>query len=122
MKKKFGIGTLLFAMLLVCVLLVPAVSAQGNDYSVTAEKAFEHANAQMIHFIATNTDGFGSWIGASIDPKPLELYDPAGQKLYYQFSVYKNSNLIGRIDIGADKKLGQSVQLVELDPKPFDAT
>lgn len=42
--------------------------------------------------------------------------------MYYQFSAYKNNNLIGIIDIGADKKLGQTVQLVEFDPKPFDAT
>jgi hypothetical protein len=76
----------------------------------------------MINFIATNTSGFENWTGASIDSKPLELYDPSGKKLYYQFSVYKNNNLIGIIDIAADKKLGQTVQLVLLDPKPFDAT
>lgn len=90
-------------------------------YSVTAEKALEHANAHMINFISTNTPGLENWTEAYIDPKPLELYDPSGRKLYYQFSVYKNSNLIGRIYIGADKKMGHSVQLVELDSKPFDA-
>jgi hypothetical protein len=108
-------------MLLMLVALVHAVSAQGNDHSVTAEKAFEHANAQMIQFIATNTEGFGSWTGASIDPKPLELYDINGQKLYYQFSVFKDSNLIGRIYIGANKALGQSVRLVEFNPKLFSS-
>ncbi|OED12007.1 hypothetical protein A9239_06530 [Methanosarcina sp. A14] len=75
----------------------------------------------MINFISTNTPGLENWTEAYIDPKPLELYDPSGRKLYYQFSVYKNSNLIGRIYIGADKKMGHSVQLVELDSKPFDA-
>jgi hypothetical protein len=103
--------------------LIPAVSAQEEkDYSVTAEEAFKHANAHMISFIATNTSGFENWTGASIDSKPLELYDPTGQKLYYQFSVLKNKTLIGIIDIAADKRLGQTVQLVLFEPKPFDAT
>ncbi|KKG12030.1 C39 family peptidase, partial [Methanosarcina sp. 2.H.A.1B.4] len=105
------------------MVLIPAVSAQEEkDYSVTAEEAFKHANANMINFIATNTSGFENWTGASIDSKPLELYDPTGQKLYYQFSVLKNKTLIGIIDIAADKRLGQTVQLVLFEPKPFDAT
>ncbi|HEY3362512.1 MAG TPA: C39 family peptidase [Methanosarcina sp.] len=118
-KTKFGTGILLLIMMLVIIALVPAVNAQGNDYSVTAEKAFEHANAQIIQFMVTDTDGFGSWIGASIDSKPLELYDINGQKLFYQFSVYKNNKVIGRIYIGANKTLGQSVRLIELDPTPL---
>jgi hypothetical protein len=95
--------------MLVGVALIPAVSAQEEkDYSVTAEEALKHANANMIHFIATNPQGFENWTGASIDSKPVELYDINGQKLFYQFSVYKNTNLIGRIDIGANKTLGQT--------------
>ncbi|WP_440946862.1 hypothetical protein ACSAZL_00780 [Methanosarcina sp. T3] len=57
----------------------------------------------MINYIATDAPYFENWTGASIDSKPLELYDPTGQKLYYQFSVYKDNKLIGIIDIGADK-------------------
>lgn len=76
----------------------------------------------MLHFIATNTDGFENWTEASIDSKSLELYDINGQKLYYQFSVYKNDKVIGQIYIGANKKLGQSVRLVELTPIPFKIT
>lgn len=102
--------------------LVPVSAQEENDYSVTAEEAFKHANAHMINYIATGAPYFEKWEGASIDPNPLELYDPSGQKLYYQFSAYTNNNLIGIIDIGADKRLGQTVQLVEFDPKPFDAT
>jgi hypothetical protein len=56
-------------MVLVKFYLFQAVSAQKNDYNVTAEKAFEHANAQMIQFAATNTEGFENWTVASIDPK-----------------------------------------------------
>jgi hypothetical protein len=122
-RNKIGVGILVLSTLLVGMVLIPAVSAQEEkDYSVTAEEAFKHANANMINFIATNTSGFENWTGASIDSKPLELYDPTGQKLYYQFSVLKNKTLIGIIDIAADKRLGQTVQLVLFEPKPFDAT
>ena len=118
--KKIEIGTLLLAMLFVCMVFVPAVSAQEeNNYSITAKKAFEYANAHMIAFIATDTPNFEEWKGASIDPKPLELYDINDQKLFYQFSVYKNSNLIGRIDVCADKTLGASVNDIQFNPKPF---
>lgn len=122
-RNNIGIGILVLATLLVSMALMPAVSAQEEEkYSVTAEDAFRHANAHMINYIATDAPYFENWIGASINPNALELYDPNGQKLYYQFSVYKNNNLIGIIDIGANKKLGQTVQLVVFDPKPFDAT
>ncbi|MDY0387981.1 MAG: hypothetical protein RBT65_12815 [Methanolobus sp.] len=121
--KSDIIGALLMAMLLVSMAFVPAVSAQEeNDYFITVEEAFKHANAHMINYITTGAPFFENWEGVSIDPKPLELYDPSGQKLYYQFSAYKNNDLIGIINIGADKRLGQTVQLVEFDPKPFDAT
>jgi hypothetical protein len=52
----------------------------------------------------------------------MELYDINGQKLFYQYSVYKNNNLIGRIDVFANKKLGASVNDIEFDPKPFKAS
>ena len=107
-------------MLLLSVAFVPAVNAQEeNNYSVTSEEAIEHANAHMIKSITIDSQFFEKWKGASIDPKPLEVYDINGKKLYYQFSVYKNNNIIGKIDIGADKSLGRSVQLVEFDPIPF---
>ncbi len=109
-------------MLLFSVALVPVVNAQTeNDYSVTEEVAFEHANAQIINFIADGGE-FEGWKGAFIYPTPLELYDPNGQKLYYQFSVYKNNSLIGRVDVGANKTLGQSIQVIELTPVLYNTT
>ena len=115
-RNKIGTRVLLLAVFLAAVALVPAVNAQNeNDYSVTEEVAFEHANAQIIDFIANDAE-FEEWKGASIDPKPLELYDPNGQKLYHQFSVYKNNSLIGRVDVGANKTLGQSIQVIEQTP------
>lgn len=82
--NKSGTGILVLAMLLVGMVLMPAASAQKEDnYSLTAEEAFEHANAQMISFIAADAPGFENWTGASVDPKPLELYDPNSKKLFY---------------------------------------
>jgi hypothetical protein len=121
-RNKIGTRVMLLAVFLVAVALVPAVNAQNeNNYSVTEEVAFEHANAQIINFISSDTE-FEGWKGASIDPKALELYDPNGQKLYYQFSVYKNNSLIGRVDVGANKILGQSIQVIERTPVLYNTT
>jgi hypothetical protein len=121
MNKKLGVGSLFVTMVLVSILFIPTVSAQKNDYSVTAEKAYEHANAQMIQFVATNTEYFENWTEASIDQKPLELYDINGQKLFYRFSVYKAKKLIGAIDVCADKTLGPSIYDIAFDPQPYKA-
>lgn len=121
-RKKIGTKGLLLAVLLLAGALVPAVNSQNeSDYSVTEEVAFEHANAQIINFIS-NGGEFEEWKGASVDPTPLELYDPNGQKLYYQFSVYKNNSFIGRVNVGANKTLGQSIQLIELTPALYNTT
>jgi hypothetical protein len=109
-------------MLLMLVAFVSVVSAQGNDYSITTEKALEHANVNMIIFIIDNTPGFENWKGASIDSKPQELYDINGQKLFYRFSVYKVKKLIGTIDVCADKTLGPSIYDITFDPQPYKAT
>lgn len=104
-RNKITIEILLLAML-VSMVLVPTASAQKEkDYSITAEKALEHANAHMISFIASDAPNFENWTGAFIDPKPVELYDINGRKLFYQFSVYKNNNLIGRINVVPIKRL-----------------
>jgi hypothetical protein len=108
--------------MLVGMALIPAASAQEEDkYSVTAEEAFKHANANMISFIAADAPGFENWTGASIDPKPVELYDINGHKLFYQFSVYKEKKLIGTIDIYANKTLGNSFNDIAFDPEPYKA-
>ncbi|HPS88490.1 MAG TPA: GTPase - sulfate adenylate transferase subunit 1, partial [Methanosarcina vacuolata] len=119
-KKQFGIVALILVILLVGITFIPAVSAQNEDnYSVTAEDAFKNANANMISFIAAEAPNFEDWTGASIDPKPIELYDINGQKLFYQFSVYKEKKLIGTIDIYANKTLGNSFNDIAFDPEPY---
>ena len=122
-KKQFGMGTLILAILLVVVGLIPAVSAEEEDnYSVTAEKAFEHANTHIIDFMSSDVPEFENWIGASIDPEPLELYDINGQKLFYEFSAYKNNTLVGKIYVGANKTLGPSVQVIETTTYLYNTT
>lgn len=111
---------MLFLAMLVGMLLIPAVSAQQeNNYSVSAEEAFRHANIRMITLVAAENDA-EKWGGASIDPTPLELYDINGQKLYYEFSVYNENTLISRIYIGANKTLGGALRLIEINPKPYN--
>lgn len=122
-RNDSGIGMLILAVLLVGMVLIPTVNAQEeNNYSVTAEEAFKHANTRMIRFIATDTQKFESWEGASINPKPLEFYDINDQKLYYQFSVHKNNKTISKIDVGANKTLGQPIQVIEFNPIPYNIT
>ncbi|AKB55092.1 hypothetical protein MSBRM_2094 [Methanosarcina barkeri MS] len=116
-------GTLILAILLVVVGLLPAVSAEEEDnYSVTAEKAFEHANAHIIDFMSSDVPDFENWTDASIDPEPLELYDINGQKLFYEFSAYKNNTLVGKIYVGANKTLGPSVQVIETTTYLYNTT
>jgi len=120
-KNKIAILTFLLSIL-ISIMFTPAANAQKeNVYGITADEAFEHANAQMISFIAAGAPKFENWAGASIDPKPLELYDINGQKLFYQFSVYKDSDLIGSIDIYANKMLGYSFNDIAFDPEPYKA-
>lgn len=118
-KNKLTIGVILLTML-VGMAFIPAVSAQTEDnYSVTADEAFEHANTRIIALIVTENNS-EKWEGTSIDPKPLELYDISGQKLYYEFSVYNKNTLISRIDIGANKTLGSTLRRIEINPKPYN--
>jgi hypothetical protein len=120
MKNKIGLGMLILAILLMSMILIPAVSAQQDkDYSVTAKEAYRHANAHMISFIAADAPGFENWTGASIDTKPLELYDISGQELFYQFSVYKENELIGTIDVCTEKTQGPSIYDIKFDPEPY---
>ncbi|AAM06494.1 C39 family peptidase [Methanosarcina acetivorans] len=119
-RNKIGVSILVLATLLIGMVLMPAVSAQEEkNYSVTVEEAFKHANANMISFIAADAPGFENWTGASVDPKPVELYDINGQKLFYQFSVYKEKKLIGTIDIYANKTLGNSFNDITFDPETY---
>jgi len=120
--KKLGIRILFLAMLTGIILVSVVNSQEEENYSVPVEKAFEHANAHVIDFMSSGAPDFENWIGASIDPKPLELYDINGQKLFYEFSAYKKDTLVGKIYVGANKTLGPSVQVIETTPNSYNTT
>lgn len=117
---KCEIRILFLTMLLAGMMQVPAANGQEEcNYSVTAEEAFEHVNAFIISYPII---AYENWNGASVDPEPLELYDINGQKLLYEFSVYENNEVIGKIDVAANKTLGRPIQMIKPDPRPFNST
>lgn len=114
--------------------IVPAMGAQPDStgdnnpanfnkdkHNVTAKKAYEHANAHMISFLAANTPGLESWRGASVNPEPVVLYDINGKKLYYEFSVENETEMVGRMKVSANKVLGHSVKTFEIGPRLWNA-
>lgn len=120
-KKHFGIGMLALAISMIGLVLIPFANAQEeNNYNITVEQAFESANANLINFIVADAPGFENWTEATIDPKPLELYDINGQKLFYRFSVYNEKKVIGTIDIRANKTLGPAIYDIVFDPAPYE--
>jgi hypothetical protein len=57
-KNKIAILTFLLSIL-ISIMFTPAANAQKeNAYGITADEAFEHANAQMISFIAAGAPNF----------------------------------------------------------------
>jgi hypothetical protein len=74
----------------------------------------------VAYFSAIGALEFEDWKDADIDPQPVEFYDIDGKKLHYLFSVYDSKQLIGRIEVNANKTLGYPVQAFEFDPRPFD--
>lgn len=122
MKKNnlLRISTLLMALFLIFA-IVPAMGAQSDEnYDVSAKKALEHADAHATYFSIIDALEFEDWKDADIDPQPVEFYDIEGKKLHYLFSVYDSKQLIGRIEVNANKTLGYPVQAFEFDPRPFD--
>ncbi|WP_445475715.1 C39 family peptidase [Methanococcoides methylutens] len=101
--------------------IMPAMGAQSDEnYNVSAKKALEQADSHVAYFSAIDALEFEDWKGADIDSQPVEFYDIDGKKLHYLFSVYDGRQLIGRIEVNANKTLGYPVQAFEFDPTPFD--
>jgi hypothetical protein len=120
-NNAIRVSMLLTAVLLILA-IVPAMGAQSDDnYDVSVENALEHADAHVTYFSVADALKFEDWKDSYIDPQPVEFYDIKGKKLYYLFSVYSDTKMVGRIEVSANKTLGYSVQAFEFDPKPFDA-
>ncbi len=130
MKKSKGmqLGAMLAVLLLVS-LFASVASAQtpvptsvpGNN-SVSVNKALEHATVYMLRAVLTHTSGLEEWRGATINPEPLTLYDINGEKLFYEFSVEKNGNVVGAMKVSASRELGYSVRTFEIRSRPWNAS
>jgi hypothetical protein len=112
MNKNFKMGSLLIAMVLVSMALVPAVSAQeelsnGTKYvdtsdSVSIEKAKEVASF-YIKEIPEFIPDLSNWKDATVQLSTT-YYDLEGNKSAYSFNFAKNGQYAGYILISATKK------------------
>jgi hypothetical protein len=102
MKKEFEIGALFLAMLFVCTVLVPAVSAQGESLNtVEASKmiSLEQAGkvaSYSIKEISMSLSNFSEWKNATVGLSTV-YYDLDGNKSAYSFNVIKNKQQVGYI-------------------------
>lgn len=101
-KNKTGIGTLLLAMLFVCTVLVPAVSAQGESLNtVEASKMISVEQAGKVAYysikeISMSLSNFSEWKNATVNLSTV-YYDLDGNKSAYSFNVIKNKQQVGYI-------------------------
>lgn len=91
-----------------------------EDLLVSKELARDHAITRMLLGILTETPRLEKWKGATIGPEPIEIFDLNGQLLFYEFSVQKNREIVGRIKVSANKVLGPAVYTAEIGPRRWD--
>jgi hypothetical protein len=102
-------------MLVIGVVSIPTVSAQEESkYNVTAEEAFEHANANLsvdeareiatfyLEELSGTIPEFSEWKDA-IAEYDIAFYDMHGDITAYSFDVMKNKEYDGYIIISATK-------------------
>jgi len=118
--KRLKLITVLMALLLAAMAMVPMVSAgelnkDSGDIRnliesnyIPVDIANEHATITMLNMIQSGALD-GRWVGAKINPEYQTIYDVNGEKLFYQFTVEKNGGKIGIINAAASKVLGGSV-------------
>jgi hypothetical protein len=107
-NKNFGIGSLLIAMVLMSMALVPAVSAQGESLNtaeasnmVSVEQAEKVASYSIKQISGSLTD-LSEWKDTTIKQSTV-YYDLDGKKSAYSFNVVKNKQPVGYILISATK-------------------
>ena len=129
MKTRFGTRALsvLLAMLLVSVVMVPAVSATEEielieENYVPVEIARKNVETVFNDFLtsgAYSTDK--DWREVNVNPNPTPIYDINGMLLYYQFSIEHDGTEIGVIKAAANKILGCTVCTIEETPSYLDS-
>jgi hypothetical protein len=125
---------LLLALLLAAMAMVSIVSAVDENNSkefdnlidanyVPIDIARNHASFALLEFASLGALGEKEkWINAEVNPKPIEIYDINGKKLFYLFSIEKKNQKIGEIKIAASKLLGGSVITIGEQDKSIDLT
>lgn len=125
-SKGMQLGAMLAAMLLVSIAFVAGVSADSptsaNWSTVSEKKGLEHATVYMLRSVLTKTPGLEDWRGAMVNPEPLTLYDINGKKLFYEFLIEKNGDVVGTMKVSASPELGYSVKTLEIGPRPWNAS
>jgi len=118
--KRLKLITVMLALLLAAMAMVPMVSATADFQSlshdkeiiesnyITVELAREQATITMLSMIQSGALD-ANWVGAKINPTPKEIYDVNGERLFYLFSVEKKGERVGEIYAAASKVLGGSV-------------
>lgn len=125
-SKRMQLGAMLAAMLLVSIAFVAGVNADSptsaNWSPVSEKKALEHATVNMLRSVLTKTPGLEDWRGAMVNPEPLTLYDINGKKLFYEFSIEKNGDVVGTMKVSASPELGYSVKTLEIGPRRWNSS
>jgi len=127
--KLRKLSLVLLALLLAAMAMVPMVSA-ANNYSkekftladsntIPKEVAYKNAMKTMQEFTSSGALN-PKWDGATLDPKPLEIYDLNGAILTYQFTAEKGGMKIGVVDASASKVVGGPVLSIDMNPTNID--
>lgn len=119
-NKKIQIGVILLALLILfsVVAFREHINTDEEDKNnVPASKAFEQASRYMDLVVRIGLSDLEDWQGATINPEPVVLYDINGEKLFYEFSVEKDTEMVGTMKVCANKVLGSPVQTFEIGPR-----
>lgn len=107
-KKKFGIGTLILAMLLASMAIVSTASAQEESLNWTdtldevSVKQAEEVASYSIKEISGSVSNFSDWEDATVKLSTV-YYDLDGKKSAYSFNIIENKQQIGHIFVSATK-------------------
>lgn len=128
--KHLKLITVLLALLLAAMVMVPIVSATDDFRSLSNDKdliesnyipidtAREQAAITMVSMIKSGVLD-ENWVGASVNKEPVIIYDINGKMLFYQFFVEKDGKITGQILSPSSKVLGTMVKQIG-DPATLD--
>lgn len=127
--KFFKLSVVLLALLLAAMAMVPMVSAVNNyskekfnlveSNAIPVDIAYKNAQTTMQEFIASGSLD-ENWIGATLNPKPLVIYDLNGAILTYQFTAEKKGVKVGEVNAASSKAIGAPILAIGMSPTNID--